>query len=464
MSINVRLAICAGWVVLIGTSTWIAHRAWVPPEGPIAGVRVLGEALPQGVDPRQFVAQIARRTLDRTVKVTLQSPGGESVVAEKTLAELGLSADVETTATLIDAVGRDAPMLERVDLASRARKGEIDLPLLLSVDPEAVARLVDPLREGHDCPPVEARLDLDRHAVIPEKDGRYIDLDGTIASLLGTAATPGQPVVRIAVRSFQPQVSGDKLSKIAIGTVLASYETRFGRTGSYARRARNIEVAAARINGLLLQPGQLVSFNEVVGARSEENGFQKAGEIFRGEMIEGVGGGTCQVASTLHAATMFGGLDILERLPHSRPSAYIPLGLDATVVYPAVDFKFRNPFTFPVVIHAQVTTSTLRVEVLGGDKPVAVSFSHNVVSSSPYTRKIVEDDTVEKPTTKQKGLRGVTIRRARVLNFSGGQRKVETTVDTYPPTIEIYRVPKGFDAKELPPLPDAPTEEASEAG
>ena len=88
------------------------------------------------------------------------------------------------------------------------------------------------------------------------------------------------------------------------------------------------------------------------GARSEENGFHKAGEIFKGEMIEGVGGGTCQIASTLHAVAFFSGLDIIERLPHSRASAYIRPGLDATVVYPAVDLKLKNPFEFPVVIHA----------------------------------------------------------------------------------------------------------------
>ena len=75
-------------------------------------------------------------------------------------------------------------------------------------------------------------------------------------------------------------------------------------------------------------------------------------------MVEGTGGGTCQVASTLHAIAFFGGLDIVQRLPHSRPSGYIPAGLDATVVYPVVDLKLRNPFTFPVVVHATVSANS----------------------------------------------------------------------------------------------------------
>ena len=104
----------------------------------------------------------------------------------------------------------------------------------------------------------------------------------------------------------------------------------------------------------------MVSFNAIVGDRSEENGFQKSWEIFKGEMVEGVGGGTCQVASTFHAAAFFGGLDVLERLPHSRPSAYIPMGLDSTVVYPIVDLKLRNPHPFPVVVHAKTDGNKLR--------------------------------------------------------------------------------------------------------
>ena len=461
MNIRVRIAIAAGWVALAGASAAVVHRVWVPKDGPIAGLRLRGEALGAGDAPASFVDAIGKRVLERKVKVVIANGSGETIVAEKTLAELGVHVDAEATTAMIESVGRDAPVLERIELAGRARRGEIDLPLLLSVDTDTVSTFVEPLRESNDTPPVEARLDLDKHTVVAERDGRYLDVDGTVAAIYSAARSANDGKVALAMRAFKPQISGAALSKIAIDTVLASYETRFGRGGSYARRARNIEVAASRINGLMLAPGQMISFNEVVGARSEENGFQKAGEIFRGEMIEGVGGGTCQVASTLHAAVMFGGLDILERLPHSRPSAYIPIGLDATVVYPAVDFKFRNPFKFPVVLHTQVNTSSLRVEVLGGEKPVAVSYSSSVLGSKPYTRKIVEDDNVEKPVTKQKGLRGVTIRRARVLNYSGGEHRVETTVDTYPPTIEIYRVPKGFDAKELPPLPETAGDEGS---
>src|SRR6185503_4092540 len=109
--------------------------------------------------------------------------------------------------------------------------------------------------------------------------------------------------------------------------------------------------------------------------------FKMAWEIFKGEMRPGVGGGTCQVASTLHAVAFFGGLEILERLPHSRPSAYIPMGLDATVVYPVVDMKLKNPHPFPVVLHTKVQGNKLRIELLGATKPVRVSFERELVKT-----------------------------------------------------------------------------------
>jgi hypothetical protein len=199
----------------------------------------------------------------------------------------------------------------------------------------------------------------------------------------------------------------------------------------------------------------MVSFNEIIGERSEANGFHKSWEIFKGEMVEGVGGGTCQVASTFHAAVFFAGFDLLERLPHSRPSGYIPMGLDSTVVYPGVDLKVRNPHAFPVVVHAKTIGWKLRVELLGKEKPIKVQFGRDVLETIPYKRKIVEDARLagKKVVVKQHGIRGYRVRRLRVLTYADGKTKKEAVTDTYPPTTEIYEVPVGFDVSLLPALP-----------
>src|SRR6185369_11267038 len=122
--------------------------------------------------------------------------------------------------------------------------------------------------------------------------------------------------VRLPVKTFAPRISSAFLKSLDISTVVAEYETYFSRGGDQQRRGKNIDNAAQKLDGIVISPGELMSFNDVIGERSEANGFEKSWEIFKGEMVEGVGGGTCQVASTFHAATFFAGFDVLERLPH----------------------------------------------------------------------------------------------------------------------------------------------------
>jgi vancomycin resistance protein YoaR len=218
------------------------------------------------------------------------------------------------------------------------------------------------------------------------------------------------------------------------------------------------------VDGVVLMPGEVASFNRLVGPRSEENGFTTAPEIYKGEMRDGIGGGTCQVAGTLHAAAFFAGLEILDRSNHSRPSGYIRMGLDATVVYPTVDLKLRNPYAFPLVVHASIDRGTLAFELRGRERPVEVQLSTATVGVEPFKRKVEEAHWVKegKFVLKQKGIRGYSIRKTRTIALQGGERRVEVSTDVYPPTFEIYLVPPGADAEALlPPL--APVEDARTA-
>ncbi|GAC1551488.1 MAG: hypothetical protein NVS3B10_14010 [Polyangiales bacterium] len=370
------------------------------------------------------------------------------------------------------AFGRDGSLAERLDEALRARRGELDVPPSVTPDADAIERLVGALKAGIDRPPTDAKLDLAAHATVADAAGELLDFDGGVVVVEQAvraraleAAWDGKVV--LAPIAVAARVTAGDLGKIEIGVVLASFETHFGRNGDQAARAINIETAAKKLDGLVMQPGQLVSFNGVVGERSEANGFRVAWEIFKGEMRPGFGGGTCQVASTLHAASFFAGLDVLERLPHSRPSAYIPMGLDSTVVYPAVDLKLKNPWNFPVVVHTKVGQNTLAVEILGKEKPVSVVFGRDTLAVLPYERRLDEEPFVKegKAIKKQGGIRGYRIRRARTLTAlvqplpfatSAAQwpSKTEETTDFYPPTTEIYVVAPGTDPGALPPMPD----------
>jgi vancomycin resistance protein YoaR len=436
---------------------WAACARWLPLELPgeanrvLPGLRVDGQAVgPEGV--RGTVEARAQALGARRVRLVVREGDAVRTVVEGSLAELGVSVDADAVTVRALRVGRTDDVLTRARAADRARRGDVDVPLEPAMDGRALMTRLVPLKEDLDSPPVPARLDLEHHGIVDEIDGRALDLDGAVDRVAGAAIDPSVVEIELPFVPVRPAVTRASLARIDISKVLATFETGFSRWGDQAPRARNIEVAASHVNGLVIEPGQAISFNDVVGERSESNGFKHAFEILKGEMVEGTGGGTCQVASTLHAIAFFGGLDVLQRLPHSRPSGYIPAGLDATVVYPIVDLKLRNPFAFPVVVHVIVGTSKLKMELLGADKPVEVTFGRSVTATTPFGRKVVEDPAISKPKRKQKGIDGMDLIRSRVLVFRDGHRKVEQGRDLYPPTAEIWHIPPGFDESTLPPL------------
>jgi vancomycin resistance protein YoaR len=451
-----RLCVIAALAAAGGAGGWVACARWLPlevardPGTALPGLRIDGETVTG--DVRTFVEARAQALEARRVRLVLREGDAVRPVFEGPLGELGVSVDVDAVTSRALRLGRMDDVLTRGHLADRARRGDLDIPLEPRIDPRVLLDRVLPYKEELDVPPVAARLDLEKHEIVSEHDGRALDPDGAAARLAHAAIDGSVVEIELPFTAVEPRVTRESLARIDISHVLASFETYFSRMGDQGPRARNIEVAASHLDGAVIESGQAVSFNEIVGPRTEENGFKHAFEILKGEMVEGTGGGTCQVASTLHAIAFFGGLDIVQRLPHSRPSGYIPAGLDATVVYPIVDLKLRNPFLFPVVVHASVAGNKIKMELLGADKPVDVSFGKSVISTTPFTRKVVEDPGVTKPKRKQKGIEGMELYRSRVLAFHDGQRKVEGGRDVYPPTTEIWHVPPGFDESTLPPL------------
>lgn len=129
-------------------------------------------------------------------------------------------------------------------------------------------------------------------------------------------------------------------------------------------RSKNIELALTKIHGYTLKSGQVFSFNRVVGMRSARRGFRPAPVLFHDRKSIQIGGGICQVSSTLYDAALLADLEVLERSRHSSPISYLPLGLDATVAYGYKDLKFRNNHPFPVVIIASLSEESLTVSIL----------------------------------------------------------------------------------------------------
>ena len=143
-------------------------------------------------------------------------------------------------------------------------------------------------------------------------------------------------------------------------TLIGSYSTKYNANIS---RAVNVSLAASRINGVVVEPGQSFSFSQTILPRTAENGYVKANMIVNKKYVLGTGGGICQVSSTLYAAMLTAGLPATERHPHSLRVAYIPEGMDATISGNALDLKFTNIFAEPIQIQAVADHGTLTISI-----------------------------------------------------------------------------------------------------
>jgi hypothetical protein len=210
-------------------------------------------------------------------------------------------------------------------------------------------------------------------------------------------------------------------------------------------------------------PGETFDFNEVVGPRSEANGYRVAPVIAQGELVDGIGGGTCQIAGTLHGAAFFAGLDVVERKPHTRPSFYIKMGMDATVVYPTITLKLKNPFGFPIVFHETVADGVVRAEILGPKRSRDVTFVRRIDEVVPFVEKETPDPKVPvgKRVLAQRGIPGFKVTRYRIVR-DGSSAVREHDTDVYPPTTQIWHVGAGENVTTEPPPDEHPEYVADE--
>ncbi len=191
---------------------------------------------------------------------------------------------------------------------------------------------------------------------------------------------------------------------------LSKSRTNFSFEGKDVSRANNISVAASKLNGIEISSGLRFSFNETVGKRSKEEGFQEAIVIFASEKTKGMGGGICQVSSTLYAAAMFAGMNVTNRISHSRPSTYIPKGLDSTVDYDTnIDLVFTNPYDFPVKIMANISKlGTIEISFLGSEIIYEAKHYFKNQAAIPFGQRIIRGAYYHGvPKKKQKGEDGV---------------------------------------------------------
>lgn len=221
----------------------------------------------------------------------------------------------------------------------------------------------------------------------PEKDGRCCLYERSLQEVF-SALRAGKRRARLVTRSLKAKVTVDDLKKRT--RRLSSFTTYFD--GSNTARAHNIALACTRISGTVLPAGESFSFNKTVGKRTEENGFEVASVILDGEFVPGVGGGVCQVSTTLMNCALRAGLEITNSRSHSLSVAYVPPSCDA-MVSDYSDLEFINPYPYSVYIAANTTSSSVRFAIYGMPDGNRYEVESKVLLRvSPPPDKIVEGE------------------------------------------------------------------------
>lgn len=431
-----------GLVSVVGLTLgyWLVPRADPvdPPELEAPGLRLYGTQLPKGPDAETRALEYLRDRVRGSFSLAL--PDG--TLKPFSYGDLGVRIDKARLRQLVRDVHDPTSPLRR----TRRRlnlSAAVELPAPLDLDETTTIALLQLLKDSLDRSPQDARLDLSAGTVLSEQVGWLVDMDQSLANLR-SALTGGAESAQLAVRVIQPSRTKAQLSTVAHDTVLGRFETSYDRADKAAARTYNLKLAASRLDGYVLPPGEVFDFNQVVGPRDEVNGYKVAPVIAAGEVVDGIGGGTCQISGTLHGAAFFAGLEIEERHPHTRPSTYIKMGLDATVVYPTINFRLRNPHTFPVVIHQTVEGGTVRAEILGSGAVPTTSLIRRVIESKPYEQ--IERPEPGLPEGKrallQRGVPGFKIRRYRIVR-NGEHAVREGWTEFYPPTTQVIGVGTG---------------------
>lgn len=253
----------------------------------------------------------------------------------------------------------------------------------------------------------------------------------------------------------EPKITTNKIGTEAFPDLISSFSTKYDT--SNVPRTTNLKLAMQKLDGVVVSPGETFSYNKTLGKRTAEAGYKEAGGYAGGKVVQTLAGGICQISSTLYDAVVYANLDIVERHNHMFLPGYVGAGKDATVVYGALDFKFKNTRKYPIMIKTSIGGGVAKISIFGvkEEKEYDVEISTKILSYIPYNVVYEDDNTLAagKEKVVQGGMNGCKSITYKIVRLNG--KEVSRSVlssDTYDPMNKIIKRGK-VKAEEKSPEP-----------
>ncbi len=332
------------------------------------------------------------------------------------------------------------------------QENDITIPVVHKV-PEEIN--IDKIHEEVYKEVQDAYYTKDPFTIYPEVEG--VDFDVEAAKALIASEVKDEYQIQLIIT--KPKVTVSQIGSEAFPDRLSNFTTRYD--ASAKDRTTNLVIACQKLNGKVIMPGETFSYNKTLGKRTAAAGYKNAAVYENGQVVDGIGGGICQISSTLYNAVLMANLEIVERRNHQFVTSYLPAGRDATVVYGAIDFKFKNTRQYPIRLSASAKNGIATISIYGIKEENEYTFSFNTktIASIPFGTKYIEDSSLSAGTekVKQNGVNGLKTETYITKMLNG--KVISTTLlsrDTYDAMQKI--ILKGTKANATTPTtPTVPT-------
>lgn len=421
------IATVSAFIVVVGGA--VTGLVW-PTGNTIYGLTIDGHSIShQSMDEVDTYLQ-ERNTQSQRIRIV--DPKGKETTVN--LADLGITIDRVGTLTDIMDYGYESDVMtyvmHRVDALLHGK----EMNIRYKVDGPMAESYFMNYAKAMGQVGTNATITLEGDKVVhqPAKVGRKLDVTATMKRLQEQLQEGKVETLELVINeSAQPTITDKDL--VSITSILGSFTTYFD--GSNTSRAHNIHLASQKIHQTFIPTGGIFSFNQVVGERTPEAGYDDAPVFMGGRLVPGIGGGICQVSSTLFNTALLSGMDIVERDTHFAPVSYIPVGLDATVAWGYIDFQFKNPYAHPIYVIAEEGAGYVTITILGAkeDVPQSVTITKGKEQKIPNKKLEKFDDTVKEETVEEAGHEGISVDTTRTIVYGDGHSSTYTFNSYYEP-------------------------------
>ena len=380
------------------------------------------------VDVGGMTKEEAKKAVDAyvdSIKDTSFSLKGANSSFDTTAQEMSVSADTDAAADEALSVCHEGSLIDRFVESEELKKGNVAVNMYLSVDKQKTAKMIYDKSDELNIKAVDNSLQRngDSFDFVPGQEGKEVDVVKSVYAIndfLQNSWDGSANEIELVTNTVQPRGSKEELSKIKDN--LGGFSTDF--SSSAAGRATNVKNACSLINGSVIYPGEQFSVYEAISPITTDNGYQIAGAYENGQVVDSVGGGVCQVATTLYNAVIRAELDIVQRYNHSMIVSYVKPSDDAAIAGTYKDLKFKNNLDNPVYIEGYCSGGVITFNVYGVETRPAnreISFRSETISEEdPVTQfKFDAGQPVGYFNTEQSAHKGVTARLWKTVTVDG---------------------------------------------